>query len=134
MTIDKFNLKLIRNFSRDLDLPGQFDVEMNTDRLVEKLVDNLLNKIGEKDAEELTDLVFSFAKSNLDDGEKWDVKQILVEFAKILTKESVLPKIEKITAKKYEVSEFTNLNTRRKWLSDELTRKAKKVYSNLANC
>jgi ATP-dependent exoDNAse (exonuclease V) beta subunit len=129
MTIDKFNLKLIRNFSRDLDLPGQFDVEMNTDRLVEKLVDNLLNKIGEKDAEELTDLVFSFAKSNLDDGEKWDVKQILVEFAKILTKESVLQKIEKFTSKKYEVSEFTNLNTRRKWLSDELTRKAKKVYS-----
>ena len=129
MTIDKFNLKLIRNFSRDLDLPGQFDVEMNTDRLVEKLVDNLLNKIGEKEAEELTELVFSFAKSNLDDGEKWDVKQILVEFAKILTKESVLPKIEKITAKKYEVSEFTNLNTRRKWLSDELTLKAKKVYS-----
>jgi ATP-dependent exoDNAse (exonuclease V) beta subunit len=129
MTIDKFNLKLIRNFSRDLDLPGQFDVEMNTDRLVEKLVDNLLNKLGENEAEELTELVFSFAKSNLDDGEKWDVKQILVEFAKILTKESVLPKIEKITAKKYEVSEFTTLNTRRKWLSDELSRKAKNVYS-----
>ena len=129
MTIDKFNLKLIRNFSRDLDLPGQFDVEMNTDGLVEKLVDNLLNKIGMNEAEELTELVFSFAKSNLDDGEKWDVKQILVEFAKILTKESVLSKIEKITAKKYEVSEFTNLNNRRKWLSDELSRKAKNVYS-----
>ncbi|MFM7661412.1 MAG: UvrD-helicase domain-containing protein [Bacteroidota bacterium] len=133
MTIDKFNLKLIRNFSRDLDLPGQFDVEMNTDNLVEKLVDNLLNKIGEKDTEELTELVFSFAKSNLDDGEKWDVKQILVEFAKILTKESVLPKIEKITAKKYEVSEFTNLNNRRKGLSDELTRRAKGVYDVVIN-
>jgi ATP-dependent exoDNAse (exonuclease V) beta subunit len=129
MTIDKFNLKLIRNFSRDLDLPGQFDVEMNTDRLVEKLVDNLLNKIGENEAEELTELVFSFAKSNLDDGEKWDVKQILVEFAKILTKESVLPKLEKINAKKFEVSEFTILNSRRKWLSEELKRKAKSVYS-----
>ena len=133
MTIDKFNLKLIRNFSRDLDLPGQFDVEMNTDRLVEKLVDNLLNKIGEHEAEELTDLVFSFAKSNLDDGEKWDVKQILVEFAKILTKESVLPKIEKITSKKYEVAEFSNLNSRRKWLSDELSRKAKGVYAIVLN-
>ncbi|MFM8243043.1 MAG: UvrD-helicase domain-containing protein, partial [Crocinitomicaceae bacterium] len=31
--------------------------------------------------------------------------------------------------KKYEVSEFTTLNTRRKWLSDELSRKAKNVYS-----
>lgn len=133
MTIDKFNLKLIRNFSRDLDLPGQFDVEMNTDNLVEKLVDNLLNKIGEKDTEELTELVFSFAKSNLDDGEKWDVKEILVEFAKILTKESVLPKIEKINSKKYSVTEFTNLNNRRKGLSDELTRKAKGVYDVVVN-
>jgi ATP-dependent exoDNAse (exonuclease V) beta subunit len=133
MTIDKFNLKLIRNFSRDLDLPGQFDVEMNTDRLVEKLVDNLLNKIGENEAEDLTELVFSFAKSNLDDGEKWDVKHILVEFAKILTKESILPKIEKITSKKYEVSEFSILNNRRKWLSEELNRKAKNVHATVLN-
>ena len=133
MTIDKFNLKLIRNFSRDLDLPGQFDVEMNTDRLVEKLVDNLLNKIGENEAKELTELVFSFSKSNLDDGEKWDVKQILVEFAKILTKESVVSKIEKITTKKYEVSEFTALNSRRKSLNDELSRKAKNVYQIVQN-
>jgi ATP-dependent exoDNAse (exonuclease V) beta subunit len=26
MTIDKFNLRLIRSFSRDLDLPGEFEV------------------------------------------------------------------------------------------------------------
>ena len=91
MTIDKFNLKLIRNFSRDLDLPGQFEIEMNTDLLIEKLVDQLLNKVGEKDVEDLTEIVFSYAKSNLDDGEKWDVKSILVDFAKILTKESVFP-------------------------------------------
>ena len=81
---------------------------MNTDLLTEKLVDHLLNKVGEKDLEELTEIVFSYAKSNLDDGEKWDVKAILVDFAKILTKESVFPLLDKIMAKKYDQTLFHN--------------------------
>ncbi len=128
MTIDKFNLKLIRNFSRDLDLPGQFEIEMNTDLLIEKLVDQLLNKVGEKDVEELTEIVFSYAKSNLDDGEKWDVKTILVDFAKILTKESVFPVLDKIMAKKYNQSLFHNWIKQRNDLNKAYIQKGAHVY------
>jgi len=128
MTIDKFNLRLIRNFSRDLDIPGQFEIEMNTDLLINKLVDNLLNKIGEKDLNELTDLVFSFSKSNLDDGEMWDVKSILVDFAKLLTKESVLPLVEKIIKKNYNPKTFHAWNSRRKELNTILKEKASNAY------
>ncbi|NCA22985.1 MAG: hypothetical protein EBS86_17895, partial [Crocinitomicaceae bacterium] len=129
MTIDKFNLKLIRNFSRDLDLPGQFEIEMNTDLLIEKLVDQLLNKVGEKDVEDLTEIVFSYAKSNLDDGEKWDVKSILVDFAKILTKESVFPVLDKIMAKKYDQSLFHDWIKQRNDLNKEYIQKGAHVYS-----
>jgi ATP-dependent exoDNAse (exonuclease V) beta subunit len=128
MTIDKFNLKLIRNFSRDLDLPGQFEIEMNTDLLTEKLVDHLLNKVGEKDLEELTEIVFSYAKSNLDDGEKWDVKAILVDFAKILTKESVFPLLDKIMAKKYDQTLFHNWIKHRNELNKGYIKRGSRVY------
>ena len=39
MTIDKFNLKLIRQFSRDLDLPGQFEVILEEKEKLEKQVE-----------------------------------------------------------------------------------------------
>lgn len=129
MTIDKFNLKLIRNFSRDLDLPGQFEIEMNTDLLIEKLVDHMLNKVGEKDLDELTEMVFSYAKSNLDDGEKWDVKSILVDFAKILTKESVFPVLDKIMAKKYDQALFHNWIKQKNELNREYIQKGADVYA-----
>lgn len=129
MTIDKFNLKLIRNFSRDLDIPGQFEIEMNTDLMIDRLVDNLLNKIGEKDLNELTELIFSFSKSNLDDGEKWDVKSTLVEFAKLLTKESVIGEVGKIINKNYSTSIFNEWNSRRKELNKLLRKKALFTYS-----
>ena len=46
MTIDKFNLKLIRQFSRDLDLPGQFEVILEEKEIIEQSIDLLISNIG----------------------------------------------------------------------------------------
>ena len=46
-TIDKFNLRLIRSFSKDLDIPGDFEVVLNEDQIIEEVVDILMSKIGQ---------------------------------------------------------------------------------------
>ena len=45
-TIDKFNQKLIRVFAYDLKLPLNFEVELDTDSMLNKAVDNLISKAG----------------------------------------------------------------------------------------
>ena len=39
MTIDKFNLKLIRSFARDLDLPENFEISLDDTHILEKAID-----------------------------------------------------------------------------------------------
>src|SRR5690606_578748 len=49
LTIDKFNLRLIRSFSRDLDLPVDFDVILNENLLIEQVVDKMMSEIGKNE-------------------------------------------------------------------------------------
>jgi len=86
-TIDKFNLRLIRSFSRDLDLPGDFEINMDETKLVEDVVDLLMSKLGFEQEERLTKLMTSYARTNLDEGAKWNFKSQLVQFASILSQE-----------------------------------------------
>jgi ATP-dependent exoDNAse (exonuclease V) beta subunit len=86
-TIDKFNLRLIRSFSRDLDIPSDFEVILNEQQIIEEVVELLMSKLGQSGSEHLTKLMTSYAKTNLDEGESWNFKGQLVSFALILSSE-----------------------------------------------
>ena len=74
-TIDKFNLRLMKSFAQDLGLSMNFDVEMNTQEIVEESVDLLYSKIGED--QKLTDTMISIAIDNMDDNKSWDIRKSL---------------------------------------------------------
>lgn len=86
-TIDKFNLRLIKSFSNDLDLPNEFEISLNEDEVLEEVIDILLNSISESNNKELTVLVKEYAKSNFRDGNQWNFKRQLMSFASSLSKE-----------------------------------------------
>lgn len=96
MTIDKFNLKLIRSFSRDLDLPAEFEVILNESEVIEQVVDTLMSQLGKKDLESLTDLMIAYARDNIEEGERWDFRDQLIDFGSILAKEKDQPLINKL--------------------------------------
>lgn len=87
MTIDKFNLRLIRSFSRDLDLPADFEVVLNEDQVIEQVVDLLLSSIGTEEMKEFTQTVFNYSKENLEEGEGWDFRRSLISFGSTFSKE-----------------------------------------------
>jgi ATP-dependent exoDNAse (exonuclease V) beta subunit len=86
-TIDKFNLRLIRSFSKDLDMPGDFEVVLNEKQIIEEVVDMLMSKLGQEENEELTKLMTLYARTNLEEGQSWNFRQQLVEFAAVLSSE-----------------------------------------------
>jgi ATP-dependent exoDNAse (exonuclease V) beta subunit len=87
MTIDKFNLRLIKSFSRDLDIPGEFEVVMDESEVLEKVVDDLLNQLGTEGSETLSKLVLRYAHAKLEDESKWDFRSNLIDFGKVLKSE-----------------------------------------------
>jgi len=87
MTIDKFNLRLIKSFGRDLDLPSDFEVILDEGEIIEKIVDDLLNQLGEEESTHLNKLLFKYAKSNIDEGITWNFRRNLIDFGAILKSE-----------------------------------------------
>ncbi len=86
-TIDKFNLKLIRSFSRDLDIQGDFEVVLNESQVLADVVDSMLNRLGVDGYENLTALVKRYAKFNFEEGKKWNFRDQLIDFASVLSNE-----------------------------------------------
>ena len=70
-TIDKFTQKIIRTFAFDLKLPMNFEVELDTDHLLQKAVSRLLSKAGKNKA--LTKVLVDFAVEKADDDKSWNI-------------------------------------------------------------
>ena len=87
MTIDKFNLRLIKSFARDLDLPSEFEVILDETEIIEKIVDNLLNQLGNEEQSALSQILLKYAQSNIEEGSSWNFRRSLVEFGSVLRNE-----------------------------------------------
>jgi ATP-dependent exoDNAse (exonuclease V) beta subunit len=84
-TIDKFTHRVIRTFAHDLHLPLNFEIEMDTDRLLHEAVEVLLSKVGEHKT--LTGLLVQFAESKADDNKSWNIENDIFNFSQNLIKE-----------------------------------------------
>ena len=86
VTIDTFTHRIIRTFAYDLGIPLNFEIEMDTEMLIDEAVDALISKIGVD--QELTKLIIDFAMGKLDEDKSWDVSIELQKVAKLLFSEN----------------------------------------------
>jgi len=84
-TIDAFFQKVIRSFTREAGLVGDYRLEIEQDAVLEEVIDNLIDELGAN--KELTDWVVEFAKENLENERAWDVRQSLLEFSNEIFRE-----------------------------------------------
>lgn len=88
-TIDKFNHRILRTFAQDLDLPPHFEVVLDTDSLLQRAVDALIQKAGEE--QELTRVLIDFALEKSAEDRSWDISRDLLETGKLLFDENQFP-------------------------------------------
>jgi len=119
MTIDKFNLRLIKSFSRDLDLPGEFEVVLDETELIEKVVDDLLNQLGNTENSALNDLMIQYAKSNIDDEKTWNFRRNLIEFGSILKNERHQKGVQQLLDLELSVTRYRELQAKQKKIDAE---------------
>lgn len=96
-TIDSFNHRLIRTFAKDLNLPTNFEVELDSNALLSQAVDSLISKIGEDEA--ITKVLIEYAMEKADDDKSWDITKDILETAKLLTQETETPHLDKLKDK-----------------------------------
>ena len=87
-TIDQFVLRILRAFALELELGGDFSVEMDSTRLLQIASERLIQKTGTDKV--LTQALVDFAVLQLENEHRWDVSLELFEFAKVLLTESTV--------------------------------------------
>ncbi|MEM7382703.1 MAG: UvrD-helicase domain-containing protein, partial [Bacteroidota bacterium] len=96
-TIDKFNHRLIRTFAKDLKLPGNFEVVLDTNAMLDEAIERLLNKAGED--KELTALLIAFAIDKADEDRHWEITTDLTKVGKLLFEEAQTVHLEPLKSK-----------------------------------
>jgi len=86
VTIDAFSHRILRTFSKDLNLPDGFEVSLDSAGLVDKAIYRLLARSGHE--QELTKTLLSFSLEKIDDGRSWDIEYDLREIAQLLLNEN----------------------------------------------
>ncbi len=93
-TIDKFTHRLIRTFARDLKLPQNFEVVIDTPKLLEEAVGQLLNRAGQD--KELTAVLLEFALEKIDDDKSWDISFDLQKIGRLIFDENHRPHLKRL--------------------------------------
>ena len=132
-TIDKFTHSVIRTFAYDLKLPLNFEVELDTDALLNEAVDQLISKAGESKL--ISDVLIEFALEKADDDKSWDIAFDLNKIAKLLLNENQEPHLRKLKHKTLE--DFSDLKillkTKIKTTSEQLVNAGKTVLELIRN-
>lgn len=84
-TIDAFFQRVIRSFTHESGLLGDYRLEIEQDWVLEEVIDNLIDELGTN--KELTEWVVEFAKDSLENERAWDVRLSLREFAQEIFRE-----------------------------------------------
>lgn len=84
-TIDAFFQRVIRSFTRESSLLGDYRLEVDQDVVLEDVINDLIDELGEN--QDLTQWVVEFATANLEEDKSWDVRISLRNFANEIFKD-----------------------------------------------
>ena len=87
-TIDKFTYKIVRTFASDLGLAHNFDLEMDSYKIIQPVVALLLGKMSDSGGD-FSNALVNFAMQKAEDGKSTNIERDLEEFSMQLFKEEV---------------------------------------------
>jgi ATP-dependent exoDNAse (exonuclease V) beta subunit len=128
MTIDKFNLRLIRSFSRDLDLDSDFQIILNEDEVLDQVIDQLMDGLDPILRAKFTQLVLNYSREKITDQESWNFQRDLKKFANILTNEKYFTLLKEMKEADFSEVAFQSLKSEIELIKSKLSLKAKRIY------
>lgn len=89
-TIDSFVQRLSRTFAKELGLPGQYNVILDNDDLIDEIIQRISDEIGKDDF--ITTILSNFVEYNLSEETSWNVKKLIGKYIEKLLSEDAYRK------------------------------------------
>ncbi len=129
-TIDKFNVRLIRSFVRDLNMANDFEVLVDTAEFNEKVVDKFLDSIHSRDREEIKNrLVSDYLEAKLERGEAWDIRGELIETLKLFEKETFRVLLPQLLEYEFNFENLKQLKMHRNLIVEQFEKEKQAVLT-----
>jgi ATP-dependent helicase/nuclease subunit A len=106
-TIDAFFQRVIRSFTREAGIMGDYTLEMDQQKVIDEVIDQLIEELGSN--EELSKWIIQFTEENLEEGKSWDVRRGLKDFTKHIFKEEFKLIEQELIEKTADKNYFQNL-------------------------
>lgn len=106
-TIDGFTHRILQTFAKDLRIPMNFEVELETDEILEEAVDSLIAQAGKDNT--LTRALVDFALAKADDDKSWDITKDLNDIARLITVENNFGALDQLKDK--NLQDFARFET-----------------------
>lgn len=101
-TIDSFFQRIVRSFARELNLPGNYEVQLDVKHVLEEAVSTFLNNLDKVENSQVLAWMENYVTRRMEDGASWDFRQELTSVAlKVLTSEAYRQHSQ-------QIQEFTN--------------------------
>jgi ATP-dependent exoDNAse (exonuclease V) beta subunit len=100
ITIDKFNHRLVRTFSKEFQLPYNFEVVVDPSNLFDETVDSIIEEVGKVDTH--SKLLLEFSLNKISNEKDWDIQKDLDDFIRLLLNENDNKPITEIKSKTSE--------------------------------
>ncbi len=98
-TIDSFMQRLVMAFTDELGLPYSFEVELDTEAVLERAIDNLIERAGTDAMDDVTAILKESYAELAEEGKNWNqLPDTLREFGKHLTSDQVYEQVKQVLA------------------------------------
>ena len=117
-TIDSFFQKIVRAFAREIDLNAKFDIELDQDAVLSRVVDRVVMQV--MDDEFLHKWLVEYATEQIQNGKSWDIRRNIQGLGKQIFQEDFKKysaEIKTFLSEKENVNELQKLVGKRR---DEL--------------
>lgn len=120
-TIDSFTHRILRTFAKDLNIPLNFEVYLETKEILEEAVDKVLAKAGKEGQEDLTQTLINFSLSKADDDRSWKITHDLRAIAGLLINDNNNLYLQELQEKNFSLKDFSEFK-------NDLAKKRKETF------
>ncbi|MDD3877276.1 MAG: UvrD-helicase domain-containing protein [Bacteroidales bacterium] len=93
-TIDSFYHGIVRSFAKDLHIPVNFEIELDSMVLLNQAVDILISRVGSDEV--LTEILVRFIESKAEDSKGLDIEKNILNTGSYIFKEESIEPLEKL--------------------------------------
>jgi len=87
-TIDSFFQQTMRAFTREIGLPGGYEIEMDQESVLTEVIDSMIAHLDDPSKKELLGWLIRFAQGKIEEGSSWDLRRDIQTLSRELFKES----------------------------------------------